>query len=109
MKRRRLKLLRQASNQISEAAAWWAANRPSAPKALVRDLRQAMRLIAVQPNAGRTVKGAGFESVRRVHLTRVRYHLYYRLNPEDDTVEILAFWHSSRGSEPPLQGTRGDG
>ena len=102
MKRRRLKLLRRASNQISEAAAWWAANRPSAPKALVHDLRQALRAIAEQPNAGRSVKGPKFQNVRRVHLSRVRYHLYYRLNVDDDAVEILAFWHSSRGSEPPL-------
>jgi len=81
---------------------WWSANRPSAPKALVRDLRQALRAIAEQPNVGRRVKGVKFENVRRVHLTRIRYYLYYRLNVEDDTVEILAFWHLSRGSDPPL-------
>jgi plasmid stabilization system protein ParE len=81
---------------------WWSANRPSAPKALVRDLRQALRAIAEQPNVGRRVNGVQFENVRRVHLTRIRYYLYYRLNVEDDTVEILAFWHSSRGSDPPL-------
>jgi plasmid stabilization system protein ParE len=102
VKRRRLKLLRRASHQISEAAAWWAANRPSAPKALVRDLRQALRAIAEQPNAGRSVKDAKFQNVRRVHLARIRYYLYYRLNPDDDTVEILAFWHSSRGAGPPV-------
>lgn len=102
MKRRRLKLLRRASNQISDAAAWWAANRPSAPKALVRDLRQALRAIAEQPNAGRRVRGAAFQNVRRVYLARVRYYLYYRVNPNDDTVEIVALWHSSRGSEPPV-------
>jgi plasmid stabilization system protein ParE len=102
VKRRRLKLLRRASNQISEAAAWWAKNRPSAPKALVRDLRQALRAIAEQPNAGRSVKSAKFQNVRTVHLSRVRYYLYYRFNVDDDSVEILAFWHSSRGSEPPL-------
>ena len=81
---------------------WWSAHRPSAPKALVRDLRQALRAIAEQPNVGRRVKGVQFENVRRVHLTRIRYYLYYRLNVDDDTVEILALWHSSRGSDPPL-------
>ncbi|MGH9324940.1 MAG: type II toxin-antitoxin system RelE/ParE family toxin [Vicinamibacteria bacterium] len=87
---------------MSEASAWWAKNRPSAPKALVHDLRLALRAIAEQPNAGRNVNSPKFQGVRRVHLARIRYYLYYRLNPADETVEIIAFWHSSRGSEPPL-------
>ena len=47
--RRRLKLLRRASIEISEAFAWWTANRPAAPKAFTPDLRRALRAIAEQP------------------------------------------------------------
>ncbi len=98
--RRRLKLLRRASIEISEAFAWWTANRPAAPKAFTQDLRRALRAIAGQPNSGSRVRTSHYEGVRRVHLSRIRYYLYYRLIPEEDIVEILALWHSSRGSAP---------
>jgi len=35
-----------------------------------------------------------------VTLSRVRYDLYYRV--ADDAIQVLAFWHTSRGSEPPM-------
>ncbi len=38
--------------------------------------------------------------VRRVTLSRVRYHVYYRL--ADDAIQILAVWHTSRGQGPDL-------
>jgi plasmid stabilization system protein ParE len=38
--------------------------------------------------------------VRRVHLSRVRYHLYYRARPS--RIEVLALWHTSRGKGPAL-------
>jgi hypothetical protein len=34
--------------------------------------------------------------VRRVHLARIRYHLYYRAT--SSAVEVLAFWHARRGT-----------
>ena len=74
--RRRLKLLRRASVEISEAFAWWIANRPAAPKAFTQDLRRALRAIAEQPHSGRRVRTASYKGVRRVHLSRIRYYLY---------------------------------
>jgi hypothetical protein len=40
--------------------------------------------------------------VRRVHLSRVRYYLYYRISPSSDEVVVLSLWHMSRGSDPRL-------
>jgi len=40
--------------------------------------------------------------VRRLHLGRIRYDLYHRLADEPRRLEILAFWHASRGSQPPI-------
>ncbi len=34
-------------------------------------------------------------------LARSRYHVYYA--PLDDEVVVLAIWHASRGSGPPLR------
>lgn len=33
-------------------------------------------------------------------LSRVRYYVYYRAT--GDALEVLAFWHTSRGRQPPL-------
>jgi len=37
---------------------------------------------------------------RRLLLSRIRYRLYYRA--EGEVVEILALWHTSRGTPPPI-------
>jgi hypothetical protein len=41
--------------------------------------------------------------VRRVLLRRVAYHLYYRrLLVPAPSIQVIAFWHASRGSSPDL-------
>lgn len=41
-------------------------------------------------------------SVRRVLLPNTRYFLYYRVSERNRTIEILSFWHASRGTSPHL-------
>lgn len=41
------------------------------------------------------------KGLRRVTLTRVRYYLYYRVS--GGILEVLAFWHTSRGRQPAMQ------
>jgi hypothetical protein len=36
--------------------------------------------------------------MRRVILPRIRYYLYYRV--AGDALEVMAFWHVSRGRQP---------
>jgi hypothetical protein len=40
--------------------------------------------------------------LRRVLLSRVSYHLYYAVDAKSQIVNILALWHTSRGSKPRL-------
>ena len=40
--------------------------------------------------------------VRRIHLSRLRYDLYYRVTPDKKTVIVLALWHSSRSTGPHI-------
>ena len=61
-----------------------------------------MELIAQLPSVGETVPHSQLMDVRRLLLGRVRYHLYYQHVLESDTVDVLALWHSGRGSAPPL-------
>lgn len=97
-----VKVVRRASRQIEKAAAWWAENRLSAPDAIREDLQVAFDLIARHPNIGAKALNAKLSGVRRIHLSRIRYHLYYRVNDKAGIIEVLAFWHSSRGTEPNL-------
>ena len=73
---------------------------------------QCSRCLHRGPGAGSTThfnaarKGARatnskLEGVRRVHLARVHYHLYYRTTHEP-VIEVLALWHTSRGTPPDL-------
>jgi plasmid stabilization system protein ParE len=46
------------------------------------------------------VRSTRVKGVRRRLMRRVHYYVYYRESGGD--IEILAFWHASRGSEPPI-------
>jgi plasmid stabilization system protein ParE len=91
-----------AARSIREAAQWWTANRPKAPTAFVEELERALEIITTQPGVGTLIRDVELSGVRRVHLARVRYYLYYRVSSTSDRVEVLALWHSSRGSGPAL-------
>jgi plasmid stabilization system protein ParE len=91
-----IRVVRRAAREISEASEWWQANRPAAPLAVREELERAFELISTQPRVGAQAMNASLRGVRRVHLSRVGYHLYYRITPS--TVEVLAFWHTRRGS-----------
>jgi plasmid stabilization system protein ParE len=58
--------------------------------------------MAVQPGVGALARNVSLPGVRRLHLARIRYDLYDRVVADPDRVEVLAFWHSSRGSGPPV-------
>lgn len=84
------------------AEKWWAENRTKAPDALKDEIEKGLLLIQELPSAGERVPHSRLAGVRRILLSRVRYHLYYRVLYETETVEILSLWHTSRGSRPIL-------
>jgi plasmid stabilization system protein ParE len=91
-----------ARAQIRVAEDWWRLNRPKAPNAIREELERAASIISIQPSAGARALNVSLPDVRRVHLSRVRYYLYYWLRSDPERIEILALWHESRGSGPPL-------
>ena len=91
-----------AAGQIREAEAWWRANRPKAPNAIREELERASALVATQPDIGSRARNVRLVGVRRIHLARIRYHLYYRVNVTPPQIEVVGFWHASRGSPPPM-------
>ena len=91
-----------AKAQVRAAEEWWRLNRPKAPNAIREELERASVLVSIQPESGALARNISLPGVRRVHLARVRYHVYYRVLAEPERIEILAFWHASRGGNPLL-------
>lgn len=90
----------RALRQIEKAAEWWGSNRPAAPGAIRLDLQGALRVLAEHPGIGTKVENDRKVEVRRLYLTRIRYFIYYRVMGQN--LDIIAFWHERRGSEPSL-------
>ncbi|MCX5724773.1 MAG: type II toxin-antitoxin system RelE/ParE family toxin [Nitrospirae bacterium] len=97
-----VRIVSSAARAIVEAAEWWVANRTKAPDAFAVELERALQLLASQPSIGSQARNVRLAGVRRIHLPRVHYHLYYRVISELKTVEILALWHTKRGGSPDL-------
>ena len=97
-----VRIVGSAARAILEAAAWWVANRPKAPDAFAVELERALQLLASQPSIGAQARNVKLVGVRRIHLPRVHYYLYYRVISEPTIVEILALWHTKRGTPPKL-------
>ncbi|MGH7587578.1 MAG: type II toxin-antitoxin system RelE/ParE family toxin [Gemmatimonadota bacterium] len=91
-----------AADQIRMAASWWIQHRDKAPDAFADDLERAVELIASLPAVGEPVPHPQVTGIRRLLLARVRYHLYYQHEADSDTVDVLALWHTGRGTGPPL-------
>jgi plasmid stabilization system protein ParE len=95
-----VRVTKRAQAQIDRAAKWWDENRDLAPEAFDEDLAKAFLLLSAEPRIGAPASSARAQGVRRLHLARIRYHLYYRVRA--GVVEVLALWHASRGSGPAL-------
>lgn len=92
----------QALAQIEEAADWWERHRPDAPGAIRQDIAEMLAVLVLQPGVGMPSRRGRIKGLRRVTLNRVRYSLYYRA--ADGALEVLAFWHTSRGRLPRMHG-----
>ena len=95
-----LVVTRRAAREIEGIVQWWVVNRPKAPGAVRHDLKAALDLLPVQPSIGARVTEASSPDVRRFHLDRIRYWVYYRVRA--NRLEVLTVWHSSRGSGPAV-------
>ena len=95
-----IKVTLRADRQIQKAATWWLANRPKAPEAFKEELQRGFDLISQQPGVGAQATNLKLKGVLRIHLSRIRYYLYYRVRAS--RVEVLALRHSSRLKGPAL-------
>ena len=95
-----LRIARRAVTEIERAELWWRENRPAAPEAFRADIYGAFTLLVRQPGVGAKVGNSKLSGVRRLHLGRIRYFVYYQ--PRGDELVVLSVWHSNRGKGPAL-------
>jgi plasmid stabilization system protein ParE len=99
---RQIRVSVQAQRQIREADVWWRANRDKAPNALREEIERMEQLLAFRPYVGARATNVKLVGVRKVHIERIHYDVYYRVVGTPEYIEIVAFWSSRRGSGPPL-------
>lgn len=92
----------QAAGQIRTAHDWWVRNRSKAPEAFAEEVERAFDLIKALPDAGEPVRHPHLPGVRRLLLGRIRYYLYYVKSIDQDIVDVLACWHTARGTAPEI-------
>ena len=97
----KIKASHQVLAQVEVAAEWWAQNRHDAPNAVHNDLAEILSLLCEHPGVGTPSNSYRIKGLRRVFLSRIRYYVYYRETGE--VLEVLAFWHASRGQPPRIR------
>jgi plasmid stabilization system protein ParE len=91
-----------AAQHIRELESWWRRNRTSAPNAVREELQRAVRLVTMTPFIGHPAVDVELADVRRIHISRIWYFLYYRVAENPRRIEVLALWSESRDGGPPI-------
>src|SRR4051812_14571235 len=86
-----------AARHLRELEHWWRLNRTAAPNAVREELQRILRLLSITPLMGRRATDVELEGVRRIHISRIWYYLYYRVLDHPERIELLALWSDSRG------------
>jgi toxin ParE1/3/4 len=87
----RIKWVRLAWVDFEEAVSFIATDHPAAARKMARRIREAVRLLAEHPGAGRAGRVPG---TRELVIGGTPYILPYRV--KDNTVQILRVLHASR-------------
>jgi plasmid stabilization system protein ParE len=95
-----VRVLATARRELRDLAIWWRDHREKAPDAVEEDFEEAKELLSHQPLIGLVVSTTRLKGVRRIHLQRIGYYIYYRIGRQ--SVEILRIWHVRRGQPPRI-------
>jgi hypothetical protein len=90
----------RANASLFEALEWMKA-RDIDSRPFEDELARKEKLLEVTPHIGAPVLEARTPDVRWLVFS-TRHLLYYRVNERAGAVELLLFWHSSRGTRPTL-------
>ena len=89
-------LSKSARSDIQDIVRYISLNNPKRAMEFGRFLIQCARSLGKFPMRGRVVPEFDDESIRE--LIARSYRIVYRLKREDELIEIIRFWHASRGT-----------
>ncbi len=98
----RLVIAPRARRQMRVIDDWWRQNRPAVPDLFSRELEAAIDRLRIMPTLGTRHQPAEGADTRKLLLPRCRYHVYYDLDESRLELQVVAVWHTARGSGPPL-------
>jgi plasmid stabilization system protein ParE len=97
----KLKILEEARAQYREQSAWWREHRDA--KALfAQEFLAAIRHLRTAPETGTLYAKRRGRAIRRWLMPKTGYHVYYRLDRENDLLVIYSVWGARRGRDPTL-------
>ncbi len=98
----RVSISAKAEAQANAIDLWWHTHRRDAPDQFWSELVDAIDVLREAPWLGEAYPRGG-PGVRRLLLSKVRYHLYYTVDgAEPPTVVIVTVWNAVRGQPPDL-------
>jgi plasmid stabilization system protein ParE len=96
LKNHRVELSPEALGHAQHIRAWWRENREAAPDLFIDELARTLQKLERFPHLGSPYLRAEIEGMRRILLPQSRYHLYYTVVEETETVRVHAIWHIAR-------------
>ena len=98
----KLQVAERAQRQADKLDAWWAENRPAAPRLFASELEEVLRLICESSVVGIRWPTPRRPALRRILMPRTKNHIYFVINARTDTVLVVAIWGAPKGRNPKL-------
>jgi len=83
----------ECEEMVIEALDYIAVDSPKQAEIMISQFEETLGKLKKQPSIGRPYKNG----MRMIKLGKFRYNIYYREN--EDNIDILGIWHTSRGTE----------
>jgi plasmid stabilization system protein ParE len=94
-------LLDEAQRRFEAEDAWWRENR-DAKELFVQEFAQALEGASSMPDIGKPYRRARGKLIQRVLMKKVRCHVYYFHDRENDLIEIHSVWGARKRRGPKL-------
>ena len=91
-----------AAQQVRVISEWWRSNRLTAADLFDGELEAILGRLVVAPARGSKYIESKGRLVRRLLMPRTSHHVYFEVDDDGGRVNVLAVWHTARGSRPPL-------
>lgn len=99
----RVRFTPEARDAVRTKRAWWEEHRSKAPTLFVEELAAAVtKLRAGSDQERQQYAVRGGRIIWRLLMPKTRNHLYYRVDDDTDSVEILLIWNAIAAKAPVL-------